>query len=233
MLKRNFLIITESKTLITSIVNRLQLNYPPTITRCNILIIFLSSDIQQRWTLHWNFRERLARKLYFKSNFGYSIVIKGIYKPFSTLQFKRNIFIFSYLQNSNKILFQSYVWSIDDLNETHSNTPSQCINNLFMKTVAETSNSRSIREYFLENLSKTECYTLGATALDCSIMLTFQWIYDTNTNRYVHINEACCCLLIFIYICMIHVIMDWKYYEEAKKNRKRRSSRCCSLFKLF
>lgn len=54
-----------------------------------------------------------------------------------------------------------------------------------MKTVAEISNSRSIRENFLENLSKKECYILGATALDCSIMLTFQCISDTDTNRYV------------------------------------------------
>lgn len=84
-----------------------------------------------------------------------------------------------------KILFQSYVWSIEDFKETQTNTPSQCVNNLFKKTVAEINNSRSTRENFLENLSKKECYTLGATALDCSIMLTFQWISDTDTNRYV------------------------------------------------
>lgn len=83
-----------------------------------------------------------------------------------------------------QLLSKSYVWSIDDFRETHSNAPSsQCVNNGFTKRVVDaTSNSRSIRENFFENLSKTQCYTFGATALDCSIMLTFQWICDTDTD---------------------------------------------------
>ncbi|KAG4079475.1 hypothetical protein HA402_005172 [Bradysia odoriphaga] len=85
-----------------------------------------------------------------------------------------------------QLLSKSYVWSIDDFKETHSNAPSQCANKGFTKRVADISNSRSVRENFFENLSKTECYTLGATALDCSIMLTFQWIYDTDTDSITH-----------------------------------------------
>lgn len=77
-----------------------------------------------------------------------------------------------------------------------------------MKTFTEINNSRSTRENFLENLSKKECYTLGATALDCSIMLTFQRISDdTDTNRYVQQRSMLLPVDIF---CMIHVIMDLK-----------------------
>lgn len=79
-----------------------------------------------------------------------------------------------------------------------------------MKTFVEINNSRSTRENFLENLSKKECYTLGATALDCSIMLTFQCVSDdTDTNRYVQQRSMLLPVDIF---CMIHVIIDLKKY---------------------
>lgn len=77
-----------------------------------------------------------------------------------------------------------------------------------MKTVGEINNSRSINENFLENLSKKECYVLGATALDCSVMLTFQCISDTDTNRYVQQQNT----LLPVDISMIYAIMFFNSY---------------------
>ncbi|KAJ6646542.1 hypothetical protein Bhyg_01755, partial [Pseudolycoriella hygida] len=59
----------------------------------------------------------------------------------------------------------SNVWSIEDFKETNNSCSIQATN-------------------FFENLSKRECYALGATALDCSIMLTFQCVSGINSNSF-------------------------------------------------
>lgn len=180
------------------------------------------SDKQQRKKLHWTIKNFPAYELHFTTNFGYSIVIKGIQQHTTN-------FCERYL-SPNKNLFQSYVWSNEDFKETHSTTPSQCINNLFMKTVAEISNSRSIKDNFLENLSKKESYALSSTALDCSIMLTFQCISDTDTNRYVQqrnmllpgwyvMYDLCDYgIVFFIYLktsrCCSYSVLSSGYFEE-------------------